>query len=452
MRAVALLQSGLTAERVGRSFVIEVSLSAYDPGLAGSITRAYADAYLADHLNANFDATQRATVWLQGRIGELRDRSQEAALEVETFRAENGLTAARGELMSEQQLSDLNSQLVVAQADTANALARYTQYKSIIDSGPENAVKNATIPTDKANSSVLNELKTPLPQHHQARTGRYDALWSRPSAGGGAAPRTGRCDTADIPGAAATHRELSQRIRGREIARDIAAQQCRRDDRPEFAIEPVDGAVARARAEIDGARHALPVVPGSLRGGIAAALVSDRPGPRDLAGRKPDGGVQPAQGDGAWAVAGAGPDRRRLCRRLPGIPGAVFPHRRRCAGGAQRQLPRLSADHRQSPCQTKAKPGDAERPAAAARPAMSVTPRILRVAINAPSSSFAETLRNVKLAADVVLQRSPCKVIGFVSVLPHEGKTTVAANFAGLLAANGVEDAADRRRPQKSRA
>ena len=29
-------------------------------------------------------------------------------------------------------------------------------------------------------------------------------------------------------------------------------------------------------------------------------------------------------------------------------------------------------------------------------------------------------------------------MIGFVSVLPHEGKTTVAANFAGLLAANGA--------------
>ena len=86
---------------------------------------------------------------------------------------------------------------------------------------------------------------------------------------------------------------------------------------------------------------------------------------------------------------------------------------------------------------TKAKAGDAWNPAQ--RPAAdAVTPRILRVAINAPSSSFAETLRNVKLASDVVLQRSPCKVIGFVSVLPHEGKTTVAANFAGLLAANGV--------------
>src|SRR4051812_32042899 len=58
--AVTLLQSSMTADRVGRSFVIEVTLSASDPGLAGMIARTYADAYLADHLDANFDATQRA--------------------------------------------------------------------------------------------------------------------------------------------------------------------------------------------------------------------------------------------------------------------------------------------------------------------------------------------------------------------------------------------------------
>jgi succinoglycan biosynthesis transport protein ExoP len=86
----------------------------------------------------------------------------------------------------------------------------------------------------------------------------------------------------------------------------------------------------------------------------------------------------------------------------------------------------------------KASPAGAGAGGQPQRPARETTiPRILRVAINSPSSSFAETLRNVKLAGDVVLQGNPCKVIGFVSVLPHEGKTTAAANFAGLLAANG---------------
>ena len=167
-------------------------------------------------------------MWLQGRLGELRDSSQAAALEVEKFRAENGLTAARGELMSEQQLSDLNSQLIVAQADTANALARYNQYKSIIDSGPENAVKNATIPTDKANSSVLNELKTRylnITKREQDVTARFGE--DHPQA---VALRREQADVTRqiFQELRAAHRELSQRIRGREIARDVAAQQCRR--------------------------------------------------------------------------------------------------------------------------------------------------------------------------------------------------------------------------------
>ena len=52
-------------------------------------------------------------------------------------------------------------------------------------------------------------------------------------------------------------------------------------------------------------------------------------------------------------------------------------------------------------------------------------------------SMFAETLRSAKIASDVVLLASPCKVIGIISVLPGEGKSTVASNLAQLLAASG---------------
>ena len=80
---------------------------------------------------------------------------------------------------------------------------------------------------------------------------------------------------------------------------------------------------------------------------------------------------------------------------------------------------------------------------------------IIRLAVDNPSSQFAETLRNVKIAADVVLQGKESKVIGVVSVLPHEGKTTIAANFAGLLAAKGAKTLlidGDLRNPGLSRA
>jgi polysaccharide biosynthesis transport protein len=166
--AVALLRQGMSAERVGRSFVIELSYQNSDPQLAGAITRAYAEAYLSDQLEANFEATQNAMSWLQGRLEELQRDSQQAALEVERFRAEHGLTATRGELLSEQQLSDLNHQLVLAQAETTNARARYERFRAILESGPENAVRNAPIPPDQPNSAIINEQKS-----------RYMAIASR---------------------------------------------------------------------------------------------------------------------------------------------------------------------------------------------------------------------------------------------------------------------------------
>jgi succinoglycan biosynthesis transport protein ExoP len=52
---------------------------------------------------------------------------------------------------------------------------------------------------------------------------------------------------------------------------------------------------------------------------------------------------------------------------------------------------------------------------------------------------YAETLRSAKIAFDVVMEGQGSRVIGVISVLPGEGKSTVAANLAGLLAANGAK-------------
>src|SRR3546814_125090 len=80
--------------------------------------------------------------------------------------------------------------------------------------------------------------------------------------------------------------------------------------------------------------------------------------------------------------------------------------------------------------------------------------RMMRIAVESPRSSFTETLRNARLACDIVLQGRKCRVIGIVSSLPGEGKSTVAANFAGLLAASGLRTLvidADLRNPGRSR-
>jgi polysaccharide biosynthesis transport protein len=75
--------------------------------------------------------------------------------------------------------------------------------------------------------------------------------------------------------------------------------------------------------------------------------------------------------------------------------------------------------------------------------------------IDNPFSGFAETLRSAKVAADFALQNRSPKIIGLVSLLPKEGKSTVAKNFASMLALQGAKTLlidADTRNPAMTRA
>ena len=438
-KAVALLQSALTAERAGRSYVVDVSFRSNDRNLAGAITRAYADAYLSDQLDANFDATQRATIWLQGRLDELRDSSQAAALEVAKFRAANGLTAARGELISEQQLSDLNSQLILAQAETANAFGRYSQFKSIIDSGPENAVRNATIPSDSGNSAIINDLKARylgVIKREQEIAGRFGEDHAQ-----AVALRREQADLEkqifrELQQITESYRNEHEVAKARETSlRDNVGQMAGRTSETSQsmvqlrALEQRATALATlyqtflARHEEASQQRSFPIA--------KARVISEASDPVSPSSPRKAMALALSLVLGIFGGAGVGAlqeFRERFFRTGDDVRSALdinflgyLP-----IVGARLTAARLDL--------VGAKTGDKQP----LDHAGSVTPRILRVAVNAPASSFAETLRNAKIACDVVLQDKPCKVIGFVSALPHEGKTTVAANFAGLLAFQGA--------------
>ncbi len=81
---------------------------------------------------------------------------------------------------------------------------------------------------------------------------------------------------------------------------------------------------------------------------------------------------------------------------------------------------------------------------------------IMRYGIDNPLSGFAETLRTVKVECDLALgQRRTTKIIGIVSVLPTEGKTTISKNLASLIAMQGARTVlidADLRNPGMTRA
>jgi succinoglycan biosynthesis transport protein ExoP len=64
-------------------------------------------------------------------------------------------------------------------------------------------------------------------------------------------------------------------------------------------------------------------------------------------------------------------------------------------------------------------------------------PGLFRQVINEPLSGFAEGFRAIKVAADISRAIKQNKVIGIISSLPNEGKSTVSANFAQLIAHGG---------------
>ena len=54
-----------------------------------------------------------------------------------------------------------------------------------------------------------------------------------------------------------------------------------------------------------------------------------------------------------------------------------------------------------------------------------------------PSSRFAESIRSIRFAIDLDPTRTPSKVVGLTSALPDEGKSTIAASLAQVLANSG---------------
>jgi len=86
---------------------------------------------------------------------------------------------------------------------------------------------------------------------------------------------------------------------------------------------------------------------------------------------------------------------------------------------------------------TTVKKGAAAQPANTAARPLKRELGLLRLAAREPLSRFAETLRSVRLTADLGRDNGSMRVIGVVSSVPGEGKSTIAMNLAELIASSG---------------
>ncbi len=345
--------------------------------------------------------------------------------------------------------------MIVAQADAATASARYNQYQAIIDKGPDSAVQNAVISARDTDNTVIQDLRKRyinISDREQGIIQQFGA--NHPQAVALKAEKSELAqqiyrELQQLTGSfrnvleVASSREKSlresiDRVAGRNSQANVSMVQLRELEQKAAALKTLYESylgrfeeatqrqsfpIAKARVISDAGlptapssprktlTMALSIVLGLLIGGAAATLLEFRE--RFF-----------RTGDDVQEKLGL-----RFLGYLPMVSGA-------------------SAEETPPPATTEAE-------AAGAPPGNPISfRRLMRVAVEAPRSQFAETLRNAKLACDIMLQDRKCRVIGVVSCLPGEGKSMVAANFAGLIASTGVRTLvidADLRNPGLSR-
>jgi succinoglycan biosynthesis transport protein ExoP len=161
-RAAQTLSDQIGVARIGRSGAISVYYTSHDPVTAAAVVNAYAEAYIADVLNANFESTERTTKWLQTRLSDLEAAAADAAAKAETFRAKNGLVSTDGRFMSEDSVSQLNLDLGEAIAEAARSRALVEGYKAVVARGIDGLQSGQSVDIDATTDPALDALQATL--------------------------------------------------------------------------------------------------------------------------------------------------------------------------------------------------------------------------------------------------------------------------------------------------
>ncbi|MEM7319000.1 MAG: polysaccharide biosynthesis tyrosine autokinase [Pseudomonadota bacterium] len=135
---------------------ITISVTSTNPAKAALIANTLADLYIVDQLETKFEATRRASSWLNQRIGELKQKVQASEAAVETFKADQTIGAGQGDDLTKQQIAELNTELISARAARAEANARYNQVQRRFTRGGVSAAASVV------SSDLILTLRTQL--------------------------------------------------------------------------------------------------------------------------------------------------------------------------------------------------------------------------------------------------------------------------------------------------
>ena len=425
--AAEQLIEGIKVKRLGVTYVIQVDYTDPSPRNAALIANAIADAYSVSELEAKYKSTKRAGKWLQDRIIELRLQASNAELAVQKFKSDNNIVDTARGLISEQQLGDVNSQLIASRAATAEMKAKLDRVIEVSNSD----IVNATV-TDALKSDIIQRLRA---QYLDLAAKKQD-LASKYGAEHGAVinlknqmAEISRAAKEELKRLAESYKsdyEIAQaRERSLRKSMDGLVTQAETTNKAQVALRNLESSAQTYRnlydtflQKFEESTHEQNFPVANARVITQAATPSKPSSPKTLLILM-GGTVLGAMAGFAFAV-------------FKDVFGNVFRNAEdvlsftgiECLG----ILPNLTKEIKRSKIGWQVE-SDADILG-------SGTP-LTRYAVLSPFSRFTETIRNVKVSIDIARGTQGAAVIGIISSIPHEGKTTFSSNLALLTAQMG---------------
>ncbi|MEO5760549.1 MAG: Wzz/FepE/Etk N-terminal domain-containing protein [Mesorhizobium sp.] len=152
VKTLDALRSRLAVKRADKVLVIDVIITAKNADKAAKIANAIAQAYLVDQASARAQSATDASKSITARLEEQRKRVQQAENAVEAYKSANKMVMAAGNLVSDQELTQLNTELSAAQSRTATLKAQVDQLRR------QGGAPDAT--SEAMRSSVISNLRT----------------------------------------------------------------------------------------------------------------------------------------------------------------------------------------------------------------------------------------------------------------------------------------------------
>ena len=169
--AVNKLMGGIFVIPAPLARVITVQYSSTDPELAARAANVMAELYIEEQQSQKIEATERASIWLADRVGEMRNLVVDSQRHLEEFRNEAGIVEIGDATLLRQQILQLTGTLLQAETERATIQSRYESVRDL--ASQPGGLESAGNVLDSVLIGSLQLRETELRQSLAELRGRY---------------------------------------------------------------------------------------------------------------------------------------------------------------------------------------------------------------------------------------------------------------------------------------